>query len=505
MVEERRPCDHALIIRWSECVKKIFGAAAILVLLYPVAPWLMGFALEQRVDGFTEQGLLMTPQLQIVRKARQGFLTSDEDSSYELGPTLKVARHYHRGWYSSVDEATIEISHGAFGALAAAGPAATTPPTGDSDAAPFRVSLRTVIRHGPFCGWSCFALAGADTHVTFSGALQASMTRLFGNQEPIKISGRFPFLGGVSGKLSSPAFVHAQVGRGVSLSSGGFDSTMHSGAHQDWYDMAASAPSLRVEGAKGALAIDGMSLEVRGKRVLRTLYEGDSVMTMKRLGVTGAEAAQQFAVNDLAMANQNHAQDGFMSASYQLGGGTIVTQSVTLSSAHVDVTWRHLGLEPLASLLDATRAAGPQQNAAVAPAVRTQAMMTALTQPLQALLLEQPEMQIDRVSLATAQGQGQVTGLVRLIGVSAADFQGPPALLMGKLDVKLDLSIDEAFLMSLPGAAGSALTQLQPLIDQGYITRSNGVLRTQILFRGGQSTLNGKPFNPAALRPTGHS
>lgn len=488
-------------------MKKFLLAAAILVLFYPVVAWLMGFAIEQRVDGLSEQGQLMTPQLQVVRKARQGFLTSDEDSSYALGSTIKVARHYHRGWYSSVDEATIEVSGGALNALTAVGSASTAPPTappiGGSDAAPVRVSLRTVIRHGPFCGWSCFTLAGANTHVTFDGPLQASITRLFGDREPITIRGQFGFFGGISAQLSSPAFEHAQLGQGTSLSWGGFDSTLLYGAHQDWYDVAASAPLLRLEGTKGTLAIDGMSLELRGKRVLRLLYEGDSHVQMKRLSVTGTETAQQFAVNDLTMANQNHAQDGFMSAGYQLGAGTIVTQPVRFSSAHLDLTWRHLGLEPLASLLDATRAPGPQQNAALAPAVRTQAMMTALTQPVQALLLGQPEMQIDRVSLATAQGQGQVTGLVRLVGVSAADFRGPPALLMGKLDVKLDLSIDEAFLKSLPGAAASALTQLQPLIDQGYITRSNGVLRTQILFRAGQSTLNGKPFNPAALRPTG--
>jgi len=35
-------------------VKKILGAAAILIVLYPVAPWLMGFALEQRLDALTE-------------------------------------------------------------------------------------------------------------------------------------------------------------------------------------------------------------------------------------------------------------------------------------------------------------------------------------------------------------------------------------------------------------------------------------------------------------------
>jgi uncharacterized protein YdgA (DUF945 family) len=480
MVEKPRPCDHAAIIRWSECVKKIFVAAAILVVFYPVVAWLLGFAIEQRVDGLAEQGQLMAPQLHIVRKARQGFLVSDEDSIYELGSTLKVARHYHRGWYNSVEESTIEM------------PGA---------AAPFRVFLRTVIRHGPFCGWNCFALASTDTHVTFGGALQAAMARVFGGQEPMTIRGRFGFFGGISAQMSSPAFEHAQLGQGVSLSWGGFDSSVHYGVRQNWYDITATAPSLRLEGAKGTLAVDGMSLDMRAKRLLRTLYEGDSRVAMRHLSVTGTENAQQFKVNDLVMANQSQAQDGFMSASYQLGGDAIVTRSLALSSAHVDLTWKHLGLESLASLLDALRTAGQQQNAALSPAMRAQGMMAALQQPLQAVLLQQPEMQIDRVSLATTQGQGQVTGLVRLVGVSAADFQGPPALLMGKLDVRLDISIDEAFLKSLPGAAANALTQLQPMIDQGYIARSNGALHTQIMFHGGQPTLNGKPFNPAALRP----
>jgi hypothetical protein len=93
-----------------------------------------------------------------------------------------------------------------------------------------------------------------------------------------------------------------------------------------------------------------------------------------------------------------------------------------------------------------------------------------------------------------------VTGVVSLVGVSAADLDAP-ALLLSKLDVRLDLAIDEAFLSSLPGAGANALTQLQPMIDQGYITRSSGALRTQILFRAGQTTFNGKPFNPAVVRP----
>ena len=101
-----------------------------------------------------------------------------------------------------------------------------------------------------------------------------------------------------------------------------------------------------------------MNFDARAKRALRTLYEGDSRMEMKRLNVTDVDKARQFTVNDLILASENHAQDRFMSARYQLGAGPIVTQPLTLSSAHVDLTWKHLDLDSLESLVAAMRAAG---------------------------------------------------------------------------------------------------------------------------------------------------
>jgi uncharacterized protein YdgA (DUF945 family) len=480
-------------------MKKILVTVAVLLLLYPVVAWLMGFAIERRVESLADQGQLMVPQLHLIQKTRHGILTSDEDSSYELGATLKVTRHYHRGWFSSVDEATVEMSSGVLGALSAIKPAVASALGSGSEHSPFRFTLRTVIHHGPVCGLTCFALAAAEAHVSFTGPTQAALTRLFGNQEPITLRTRLGFFGGGSATMSSPAFEHAHFDQDASLSWGGLEGTMHYGARLDWYDITASAPSLHLDEAKGTLHIETMSLDGRSKRLLRTLYEGDSRMQVKRLSVTGADKAQQVTVNDLLFVNQNHAQDGFMSMAYQVGAGTIATQPLTLSSAHIDVTWKHLGLESLESLILAMREAG-QQNASVAPAARAQSMMAALKPPLEALLLEQPELDVDRLSMASAQGQSLVTGVIRLVGVSAADFDAP-ALLLRRLDVRLDVAIDEAFLSSLPGAGANALAQLQPMIDQGYLTRSNGALRTQLLFRGGQTTFNGKPFNPALMRP----
>jgi uncharacterized protein YdgA (DUF945 family) len=481
-------------------MKKILITVAILVLLYPVVVWLMGIAIEGRIERLSDQGQMRVPSLHLIKKTRRGVITSDEDSSYELGSALKVTRHYHRGWYSSLDEATVEISNASLDALPALRPAAATNSSGSLDHAPFRFLLRSVIHHGPFCGSKCFAFASAETHVSFTGQLQASLTQLFGNEEPIKIHSRFAFFGGGSATMSSPAFEHVQIGQDMRFSWGGLDGTLNYGAQQDWYDVVATAPSLRLEGPKGVLEIDGMKLDARGKQLLRTLYEGDSHMEIKRLSVAGTDKDQQFTVNDLLLASQNHAQDRFMNMRYQLGTGALVTQPLTLSSAHVDLTWKHLGIESLESLSVAMRAASQQQDASVAPAVRAQSMMAALKPPLEALLLEQPEMDMDRVSVASAQGQGLLTGVIRLVGVSTTDFD-PPAKLLSKLDARLDLAIDEAFLSSLPGAGANSVKQLQPMIDQGYITRSNGAMRTQILFREGQVTFNGKLFNPAAKQP----
>ncbi len=479
-------------------MKKILIPTAILVLLYPILAWLMGFAIEQRIEGFTDQELLRLPQLRLVQKTRQGVLTADEDSSYVIGSTVKVTRHYHRGWYSSVDEGYVEISSGALDALPALRPAVASSSNGGPDRTSVRFSLRTVIRHGPICGWSCFALAGAQTHVSFTGPLQAWVKRQFGNVEPITIRGRFAFFGGGGAAVSSPAFVHAQVGQDARLSWGGLDATMHYGAQLDWYDIALTAPSLRLEGAQGTLAIDGIGLDGRSKRLLRTLYQGASRFEMRRLSVLGVDSVPQVTVNDLLVVAQSHAQDGLMSLSCQLGAGTIATRPLTLSGAHVDLTWKHLGVEPLESLVAAMRTVGQEQNPSLAPAARAQSMMAALKQPLEALLLEQPEMDIDRVSAADAQGQILLTGVIHLAGVSSADFESP-ALFLRKLDARLDLAIDEAFLSSLPGSRANTLAQLQPMVDQGYVTRSSGALRTQILFRGGQPTFNGKPFKPATM------
>jgi uncharacterized protein YdgA (DUF945 family) len=243
-----------------------------------------------------------------------------------------------------------------------------------------------------------------------------------------------------------------------------------------------------------------MSLSSHNQRALGSLYAGDTRVEIKRLSVAASDSSSPFTVDELVFSSQNAIQDRFMNVSYRLATGALVRQPFALSGAHIDFTWKHLGLKSLESLVVALRTAGPNQNASAPPALRAQNMIATIKQPLGALLADEPELDIDRVSMATAQGQGSLTGVIRLTGVGAADIETPP-LILQKIDARFDLAIDEAFLSSLPGAGASASERLQPMIDQGYLERSNGALRTQIILRGGRMTVNGKTFNPAAMRP----
>lgn len=45
--------------------------------------------------------------------------------------------------------------------------------------------------------------------------------------------------------------------------------------------------------------------------------------------------------------------------------------------------------------------------------------------------------------------------------------------------------------------------QIAALAEQGYIQRDGAMARSKLEFRNAQFTVNGKPFNPAAMRAQG--
>jgi uncharacterized protein YdgA (DUF945 family) len=478
-------------------MKKLLVVVAVLVLAYPLAAWIMGFAIEARVDETLDDPQGPMAQLKLLHHERHGLLTSDDDATYALGANLKFERHYHRGWYSSTDDETISAQSSLARSLQPTALGGAAPPSGDH--AVFIV--HTDIHHGPVCGLRCFALARIDSKVDLAGPVGIALKKVFEGAAPLSVAGRLNFFGGGSGTFSSPAVSQVTLGQGAQLYWSGLEGTTHFGPHSDWYDLHLTAPRLRVHGAKGAdFDLQQLTLDTHAKRALRSIYSSDATFGVGSFSATAPDAAAPVTMSDLQLAMRSEVQDRFMNVSYQAASGPMAAPHWMLSNTHLDFTFKHLELESLAKFMDALRSASQDQS--VPPAARGAAMMSALKEPMEALLLTDPEWDIDRVSAANAQGQGLITGVIHLPGLTAADFNAPggAAALLTKLDVRIDVTLDEAFLASLPGAADID-TKLQPMIDQGFLSRSAGALHTEIRMLEGRTTINGKAFNPGAFAP----
>jgi uncharacterized protein YdgA (DUF945 family) len=440
--------------------KTWIAAVAVLVLLYPLATWLIGFVIEKRIDAAYDQ----------VR---------------DKTPFVSVTEHrFQRGWYRSQEDVTVEVLHD-FAAPAAA-----------VSVAPFRITIHSVLHHGPLCGWNCFGLARAESHIVFNGALQSAIAGIFGSLEPLSLRSRMGFFGGGSATLSSPAFKDTVLDGGARAAWGGLEAEMRYAAGMDSYTLHLTAPRAMYTAADGkGVEATALTVDARSRRALRTLYVGESTLTLGRLAVAGAAGASTFTLNDLRSASSSGAQGGFMTMASKTSTGALVTSPLTLSGMHLDFTLRHLEEESLEQLSAGYRQAN--QNSALAPDARKAALSAVLRQYGTALLAQQPEIGIDRVSFANAQGEALLTGVMRLRDVTAADFAegADPRGILAKLEAELDLSLDEALLQSLPGGANGE-KQLAAMSEQGLMTHEQGKFHTKILFRHGQATFNGKPLRP---------
>ncbi len=447
-------------------MKKLLLTVVVLVLLYPLVPWLLGRAIEARVTELTAEIPARTPYLTV------------------------VSSHYQRGWYTSEQDVTFEALGGLSPSQAAA--AALANPSGK----PLRFTIHNVIHHGLVCGVACVGLARVDSKFVFGDDLQAQMEKVFGSADAVSLSTRLHLFGGFTAQASSPAIKDVAIGTDGHLSSDGFVLTVDASPHGEALAVHGKAPHIAYGEPSGVkVELSGLAFDSDSKQALRTLNTGDAAFTIKSLSSSG-DPAKSLTVSDFSVTSATTAKDGYMNVAVAMGTGAIVTTPLTLSSTHFDFTFQHLEMETLENITASLR--DLRADKSIGPAERTQKMAGILQTKGADLLMHQPELAIDRISLDTAGGELLIEGGLRLHDFVAADI-GPdmdPKLLVKKLDIDLDFSCDQAFLKSLPGAGATLGSQLQTFVQQGLATLDNGKYHTKILFQQGQATFNGKPFQP---------
>jgi uncharacterized protein YdgA (DUF945 family) len=447
--------------------KILLGAAVAVLITYGFVSWRLGFAIEKRIDEPIELLKGSTSYVQV------------------------VANTFRRGWFVSEQDLTLELFRNPAGAPAAA--------TLFSN--PVQINMHNVIRHGPICGLTCVGLARVRTHLSFGPPLQGYLSAAFGSAEPLQIESRMGFGGGGTAAVYSPAIKDAVLSNGARIAWGGFDLKSELARDYNSYSLHGSMPKVSYASVDGnQVEFDGLDLVAHSKRALRTLYEGNSDITIGRISVSAAKAGGAV-LNNVRGSYESAVNGGYMNLTDKVSVGAITAASLNFSGAHFDFSFKHLDADSLEQLSAAIREVN--QDVSLPPVQRSQNLLAAIKKPGIGLLSHSPQFALDRFSIATASGEASLSGTVTMNGVAESDFEtgADPKAMIQKLSADLDMSIDAAFLNGLPNGA-RVTAQLQAFADQGLATHASGKFHTKIAFHQGMTTFDGKSLPQPVAAPT---
>jgi uncharacterized protein YdgA (DUF945 family) len=125
----------------------------------------------------------------------------------------------------------------------------------------------------------------------------------------------------------------------------------------------------------------------------------------------------------------------------------------------------------------------------------TQAMTLTLMSEMTALLNRGPQFELKPARMTLPSGDVVLNFSVALPPGHASEVMSNPMSLLDLLDMQGDFSVPQATLMTALNESGQAAddTQLNALVQQGYISRDNGLLKTKFAFKSGHLTINDKP------------
>lgn len=481
--------------------------AAALLAAYTFASWVVGAKVESALN---EQYRLL-----------------------ESVPYLKIVeRKYERGIFSSAETATFELMGDVVRAMEKARQETATDEAGEvgQAAVPLRFSVHSRISHGPLPRLSMFAAALSESELALDEQVPSELRKALGERKPLTARTVYRFDGGGSTDIVSPAFSARMPGRPDDppgkIDWEGFTATIAFERNLAAYTLRGEAPKLEIVDDEGAgLALAGFKLEADQKRVFGDeplLYAGTQRITIAQLGVLSGSAeseapsalASQISY-DIAMPLEGE----FLDVSEKIGAAKLQVGEADYGPVRFEFSLRRLHARALADFYRELMKlySTPEALAAATTAGDALAPLAARGQ---ALLRHNPELRIDRLSFRTEQGEAAVSASLRVKDARSEDF-ADPALLMARLEAGADIAVPETLLAGLPfgptgqaedcedGAADAEAPpvfaleqQLALFAQQGYITRADGMVRSKLEFRGGQLTVNGKPFSPAGTAPT---
>lgn len=388
-----------------------------------------------------------------------------------------------------------------------------------SASAPQGVTIVQHIKHGPFPGFAGFGAATVDTEVALDAATRQEVTKLFGTDKPFQAHTDVAFSGATHTHFAV-ARAHADGPKGEKVD---FDGLTGDVDHNDkLLDYDVRMPAISVADAASApmpvhLAVKGVHLhahtEGTGELGLRPGKTQGELESMEfSMAAPDTANAHKVGFSQLKFTQDATVDNNLLSAtgSFQ-GKGQIDDTALD----HIELVATMKRLDAVAYQQIVHRYVGAGQ-AACGKAPHPAELMA--SQEVQAALMKMlaanPELSMDKLVVESGGKRAEMGYALGVAGFTTDDAKLPlPASLMtrgyGNLRVKLPeewVQKSMNYVAQQAGQASGASNQaamvelmLGKVIDQGYVVREDGMLRSEVAFKSGRATINGKPVGaPAA-------
>jgi len=470
---------------------------ALPVIAYPATSWYLGKQVQDSLDRQYAQA--------------------------ETLPYLKVVeRTYDRGIFSATETVTIELFGDMMRAMQKAAAESGDAPAETTE--PLRLSFHSTIQHGPWING--LSAAVIDSELLLPEAIKTEAGKVLGDQKPLTAHTVIHLDGSGVSQARIPAFATAlpaiDGGEPGQIGWDGFEANVSFSADMAHYTMEGNAPRLAVSDGKGVqMNMTGLHLSGDQQRLLADeplLYGGTQRFSIDSMEISGPELeGKPVALKQIEYTVDMPAQGDFLDMKAKMSAQVFQIGEGNYGPAHYDLSMNHLHTRTVAQLYKAMMSMYGD------PAILSgqgdpQAALAVLAEPAMALLAHDPEIRIDRLSFNTPQGEARVQAQARLPGIAPEEV-GNPMLLIAKLDASGALSLPEALMREMmvertrsqmqaydPEATltdehlamvnAQLDAQLEQAAGQGYITRGDGLVKSEFAFRNGALTVNGKPFNP---------
>ena len=437
-----------------------------------------------------------------------GAVQKEYDAAFDkMGQALPfvkiVDRKFDKGLFSSTASYGLRIG--------------CDPQESAADGAPQSVTItfRDSIAHGPLPGFAGVGLARVDTQIELPPEAPEGLRQWIGGMKPDAIRTTIAFDGASATSVNLPAGeikedevrVHWQPLRMAARMNGA-----HSSLSYD-YEM----PEFAFDVAKGdeTVGFKLVNLRAQGTREMNDMLMGDGTGsgTLDNLQFTASKGLL-VDLSQIKLGGSTKTENDLVGAAGSLTGVLNIKAGdkefkfdkielqESIKRIHAP-TLQKIVLGFWAEMGNICRKTPDEL------AQSLQGKQAEMLLGMKDLLAHDPEYSVDKIALTWEGQEGTVSYSLAAHGITPEELQQPdPRNLMSKATIKASAKLPIAWLQKIAAEAKGGSPQeaqaqidsiLTPLVQAGYVVREGDYVSSNSEMKNGQTTINGKPFDPRVL------